>query len=325
MQFIHGLTDSQLHSSTLHAASEERRASLLVLRHFREVEARRLYAKRGHSSMFEYVTRELGYSEGAAYRRIASARLMKEIPEVEDKVESGLLKLHQLAQVQSVARAEKRETGMTVSAEKKKEWIAQIEGKSSRETERTLSLLAPRAALALAKLDRERPIGEDGVRIEFTANKKLMAKLERVRQLAAYRVGFKASHAELLEWMADEVLKKLEKDRPSEKAAALPALEARKVRASKNPRYIPTYVRREVWARDQGICRYRDPGTGNRCRSRLGLQIDHVVPVASGGRGSAENLQLLCVAHHQLKSDPPDKKKGSLPMETPLKVRNQFV
>ena len=43
-------------------------------------------------------------------------------------------------------------------------------------------------------------------------------------------------------------------------------------------RAIPAAVRREVWQRDRGRCRYVDPRTGRRCASRHLLQIDHVLP-----------------------------------------------
>ena len=41
-------------------------------------------------------------------------------------------------------------------------------------------------------------------------------------------------------------------------------------------RSIPAAVRREIWQRDGGRCRFVDPRTGRRCASRHLLQIDHV-------------------------------------------------
>ena len=42
-----------------------------------EADSRRLFAERGYSSLLDYVTKCLGYSEGSAYRRINAARLLK--------------------------------------------------------------------------------------------------------------------------------------------------------------------------------------------------------------------------------------------------------
>ncbi len=54
---------------------------------------RRLYAKFGASSLHEFRVRVLGYSEGAAHRRISAMRCMVSVPEVKEKLETGTLKL----------------------------------------------------------------------------------------------------------------------------------------------------------------------------------------------------------------------------------------
>lgn len=51
---------------------------------------------------------------------------------------------------------------------------------------------------------------------------------------------------------------------------------------------IAEAVRLEVWRRDAGRC--------VSCGSKERLQFDHVIPVALGGAGTVENLQLLCAA-----------------------------
>ncbi len=64
-------------------------------------------------------------------------------------------------------------------------------------------------------------------------------------------------------------------------------------------RAIPAAVKREVWRRDRGRCRYVDRTSGRRCGSQHLLQIDHVVPYALGGAAEPNNLRLLCAAHHR--------------------------
>ncbi len=81
--------------------------------------------------------------------------------------------------------------------------------------------------------------------------------------------------------------------RPVEVLTSAPKESARAKRA------IPAAVRREVWQRDGGRCRYVDPRGGRRCPSRHLLQIDHVLPYALGGGAEPENLRLLCFAHHR--------------------------
>ena len=64
-------------------------------------------------------------------------------------------------------------------------------------------------------------------------------------------------------------------------------------------RAIPAAVKREIWRRDRGRCRYVDRASGRRCGSQHLLQIDHVVPYARGGAAEPNNLRLLCAAHHR--------------------------
>ena len=49
-------------------------------------------------------------------------------------------------------------------------------------------------------------------------------------------------------------------------------------------------------------CEYRSD-EGTRCSARSGLQIDHIIPWALGGRNEEENLRVLCVAHNRWYAD----------------------
>jgi 5-methylcytosine-specific restriction endonuclease McrA len=51
-----------------------------------------------------------------------------------------------------------------------------------------------------------------------------------------------------------------------------------------------------ILARDGGHCRY--PG----CQATSGLEVDHIVPLALGGRDRDANLETLCVVHHVQKT-----------------------
>src|SRR5262249_28255781 len=69
-------------------------------------------------------------------------------------------------------------------------------------------------------------------------------------------------------------------------------------RGSADPRHIPAAEKREVWKRDHGRCAFVSD-TGKRCGSRRGLECDHIVLKARGGKSTADNLRLLCRAHNQ--------------------------
>ena len=81
--------------------------------------------------------------------------------------------------------------------------------------------------------------------------------------------------------------------------AAPPRTRTSAAKTGVSGRAIPAAVKREVWRRDGGRCRYVDGASGRRCGSQHLLQIDHVVPYACGGAAEPNNLRLLCAAHHR--------------------------
>jgi 5-methylcytosine-specific restriction endonuclease McrA len=66
-----------------------------------------------------------------------------------------------------------------------------------------------------------------------------------------------------------------------------------------NGRYIPSALRREVYARDGGKCRFVSKN-GTSCCSRRDLEFHHVVPFARGGAMTRDNLRLMCRPHNAL-------------------------
>src|SRR4051812_27192776 len=98
---LKNLSDDTLLSQTRSFVEREREMTLQVLHHLKEAERRRLYASLAYSSLFDYVTRELGYCPGSACRRIDAMRLLKEMPELEEKIQEGKLTLSTVARAQS--------------------------------------------------------------------------------------------------------------------------------------------------------------------------------------------------------------------------------
>jgi len=65
----------------------------------------------------------------------------------------------------------------------------------------------------------------------------------------------------------------------------------------KQSRHIPASVRRAVWARDGGRCRFEGPS--GRCTETGLIEFHHVVPYAHGGPATVDNLELRCAAHNR--------------------------
>jgi 5-methylcytosine-specific restriction endonuclease McrA len=67
-------------------------------------------------------------------------------------------------------------------------------------------------------------------------------------------------------------------------------------------RHIPASVRRAVFDRDGGRCRYVD-ASGRRCPERDRLEYHHRHPFGVGGGHRPENLCLMCRAHNALAAE----------------------
>jgi hypothetical protein len=87
------LSDSQLIKRLDALVQKERETTLEVIRHRFEMDRRNLYLCIGYSSLFEFCTRNLGYSESAASRRIKAARCIRNFPEIFDMLIKNELNL----------------------------------------------------------------------------------------------------------------------------------------------------------------------------------------------------------------------------------------
>jgi 5-methylcytosine-specific restriction endonuclease McrA len=101
---------------------------------------------------------------------------------------------------------------------------------------------------------------------------------------------------QVLEQGLDALIEQLEQRR----FAATVRTRPRKSKA--NGRYVPAEIRRTVCQRDGGRCTFVG-NNGHRCESRERLEFDHVIPVARGGRTTAENLRQRCRAHNQFEAE----------------------
>ena len=86
----------------------------MVIDHLREVERRGLYLALGFSGMFDYV-RELGYSTGAAWRRLKAMRLCEEVKGARGRLLEGTLTLDAAAQLQHAFERQERKANRSTT------------------------------------------------------------------------------------------------------------------------------------------------------------------------------------------------------------------
>ena len=446
---IKQLSNKELLSHTKLLVQRERNIHIQVLRHLAEIDSRKLFFKQGFFSLFDYTVRELGYSEGAAYRRIKAMKLCRELPETANRLQSGRLSLSAASQLQvffekqdkKIKEEEKKalllkspeervseneakeqrksgedqvliktpkkevlkkeETGeylkiregfqnedlnrtsfQPLSQEEKENLVKKVEGCSTRATEKLLSEADPSLSLFL-KREKVRFLGKGKMEIKMVIDEQCHKELEKLKNLLSHR-NPALSYGELISILSKEAIKKHDprrkntrqkkeekvqenpsvkkqefKDKSVELAATFapklrqkgeilkrlealsgkpvasakieeskPSKEASLLRRSviseqksgqinqyskekatfalrprhqikKLSRYIPSYLRKSIWERDEGQCTYVHHETKRRCASRHLLQIDHIQPFALGGRTKKENLRLLCAGHNQ--------------------------
>ncbi len=223
------LSNSELLSQIKVLVVEERRALTLVLDQLAEVGRRRLYAELGYSSLYDYAVRELGYSEAAAFRRVASVRLMVEVPDVREKIETGSLSLSVAAQAETFFRKEKTQT------ENKNLILEKLENQSSRQCEKTLISLSANPEVH-QKPDSIKPESEKRSRIQFSADNTLLDDLEKIRGFLAHKNPH-LSMAELIQEMAHLSLDELDPVRRPSRKKKVPlekTVQSRSCRASQD-------------------------------------------------------------------------------------------
>jgi HNH endonuclease len=143
---------------------------------------------------------------------------------------------------------------------------------------------------------------QNGLFAEAAARyKKREAPPERVRVYEKIRSGIWVYNGlfELIDcWTEQSGTRKVFKfklqfagtDERNHPAVAPPALE--------DDRLVPSWVKLEVWKRDQGRCAYPS------CGATSGLHFDHIIPYSKGGSSKdPANIQILCGRHNLAKHD----------------------
>lgn len=86
--------------------AKEKEVTLSILQLLRQIEDNKIDLARGHASLFKFCVHELGYSEAEALLRIRAMRLVKALPEIEGQIQTGLLSISNVAEVQNQFRRE---------------------------------------------------------------------------------------------------------------------------------------------------------------------------------------------------------------------------
>jgi hypothetical protein len=209
MMNLQKVTNEELALNLKSLISKEREILSLILEHILEIDRRKFFLKMAYSSLFDYLTRHLGYSAGSAQRRIDAARLMKDVPELSEKLESGSLNLSQVSLVQKAIRQKK------VQISNKLEILESLENKSFFESQTIVAKALDIEIKEQTKITNQK---DESVRLEITLSKEQWEKLQQMKSLLPNGSG---EWSEVLEYLADKVIEKKTKaktlPKPSEK------------------------------------------------------------------------------------------------------------
>ena len=259
---VSALSDDRLLERTKELSGIEHHLEVVVIDHLREIQKRRLYLRRGFSSLFDYAVRELGYSDAAAWRRIKAMRLCAEVEGVRERLQNGSMTLNAAAQLQNAfdrqerkkeraarsapggvgcgaaaqsqngsapPRSAERKPAPVLDPEARRELVEQASGKSSREVMQLLAEVDPELA---APADRVRPLGGGHWELKAVIDDECRRGLERLKGLLSH-VDPHLTMGQLTARLVREGLDRHDPARPPRGRRAAPAKGAEQTSAPK--------------------------------------------------------------------------------------------
>ncbi len=306
------LTNAQLVAEVTRLARSEREATVALLVHLAEFDERRLYAAAGFDSLFDYCMRVLHFSEDAASNRVGAARVVRKYPVVLEMLSDGRLS-------PTTARLLRRH----LTPANHRELLAAASGKSKRDIEKLLAARYPEPdvrssvrALPTPALptpapadppapgtdlfDRTdasvpsaeapvpvrpspptrtlvRPLAPERYEVRFTASAESLEKLRLAQDMLSHSIP----NGDLAQ-VFDRALTALVEDLARRRFAAT-TRPRRSPGQAQDSEHVPAAVKRMVWVRDRGRCRFV-AAEGRRCESRRFIQFHHVHPRGAGGK-----------------------------------------
>ena len=241
---VAALSDHLLLQRVKELSAVEHHIEAVVSDHLREIERRRLYLTLGCSSMFDYAVRELGYSTGAAWRRLKTMRLCADVAGARTRLQEGTLTVDAAAQLQHAFERQDRKQmkgggsgsragagsapaapglatpTMTPQAERpvapvldlaaREELVAQAAGKSTRQVQEMLAEVDPELA---RPNDRMRPLGAGRWELKAVIDDDCRLGLEQLKGLLSH-VDPQMTTGQLLGRLVQEALDRHDPSRP---------------------------------------------------------------------------------------------------------------
>ncbi|HET6899861.1 MAG TPA: HNH endonuclease signature motif containing protein [Vicinamibacteria bacterium] len=331
MTDVRMMDDGSLVGALTNLAGREREATVALILHLAEFDARRLYRGAGFPSLFQYCVIVLRLSEDAAANRIAAVRMARRFPAIVEMLLEGRLSPTTVRLIAAHA-----------TPENCAELVVMADGKTRRQVEEELARRFPSADVrpsirplgpaipsvtrsgistatpsigdAELKAEASRPepaptaappplvapatgalvqSAADRYELRFAVNADTLDKLKMAQDLLSHAVP----NGDLSQ-VFDRALDALVEDLLRRRFAVTDGPKSDGTSAGREP----AAVRRRVYLRDRGRCTYVAPD-GRRCDSRRFLQFDHIRLRADGGEFTVDNIRLRCGPHNRLEAE----------------------
>jgi hypothetical protein len=281
----------------------ERKITHLILQIINEIDLRKFYLEQGYPSLFEYLV-QLGYSPASAMRRIDAARLMRQVPEVAQKIEAGEINLSQVSHLQKTIREVEKATCNQVSTEDKKKILDKISNTNARQTEvivaREFNLKIPQVEVKMQSHQ------DESQSITLHLSKEEMEILNQARDLVSNSTQSSSLKAAIV-YLAKKAIQKRADYKMRSKMSDLGDSKADfganktefHTSVSEVELELSAEQSRRLLLKPGASCEYVDPQTQQKCGCTRFLNVDHIQPVWAGGKNHLQNYKILCSAHNK--------------------------
>lgn len=126
------MADKDLLENLKELRDKENRITARILLHLAEMDQRKIFREEGYSSLFAYLTTELGYSEPAAHRRLSAARSIARFEELYQLFLDKELSLTTLSLIAGI-----------ITEKNVKEIVERVRGKSRDQVQAVVSTYRP--------------------------------------------------------------------------------------------------------------------------------------------------------------------------------------
>ena len=323
------LSDTQLVAQVKSLVARERGVTAQLVAHLAELDTRDVHLREGYDSLYVYCRDALGLSEGESYNRIEVARAARRFPIILEMLAAGAVNLTAARLLAPhLTPANHREVLDSARGKKKRE-IEEIVARLSPRPDVAASVrkvptplhafpavkasvapgasamdpaapappapVSPETGLTADPLSVPRaavtPLSPDRYKLQLTIGGDILEKLRLAKDMLSHAIPSGDDAAVL-----DRALTALLVDLAKKKFADTPRPRRSRARDAR-ARDASAAVKRAVWVRDLGRCKFIGP-TGHRCNERRFVEFHHVDPHALGGEASVDKIELRCRRHN---------------------------